>query len=284
MYRTLKCRSLRRIIEGRVGLSNFIRVMRAAFLAAILHDTGATHVDLPPEKITKKKESQRSRSNDSGTSEDTKPKPIFVLCVDELIKKGGMTHGSFVRTMQNISGRIRQPYLSGTLVDVSRSAFDPSFLLPEGFPNSFVRGSSSLYLRVGAYVDGGGPGDKSGAASNKLQVVVEPVIPNGGIAFGGPVTIRIVENGGQGQCNDYVKSIPNDGSRSDWGPIPLHGDPVTNPKEQNAANGGVESSSRKKNARSEKSNKKDAVRSPTAGGASTIGDDSAFSTVVTNYT
>ncbi len=255
VYRTLKCRSLRRIIEGRAGLSNFIRVIRAAFIAAILHDNGVTHVDLPAEKLSKKKELQRARSNSSANYDESKPKPVFVHCVDELVKKGGMTHGSFVRSIQNISGPIRQPYLSGTIIDVSRDAFDKSFLQPEGFPNSFVRGSSNLYLRVGTLVDSGNTADKQSAGgSNKLQVVVEPVIPNGGIAFGGPVTIRIVENGGQGQVNDYVKSIAMDGRRSDWGPLFLHGDPVTTSKQQNAANGLVESSTRKKNP--DKSSKK----------------------------
>ena len=281
VYRTLKCRSLRRIIEGRVGLSNFIRVIRAAFIAAILHDKGVTHVDMPVEKPTKKKDIQRQRSSESNNAkEDTKVKPIFVLCVDELIKKGGMTHGSFVRTLQNISGPIRHPYLSGTVVDVSRDAFEASFLQPEGFPNSFVRGPSSLFLRVGAYVDGGGPGDKQTAGgSNKLQLIAEPVIPNGGIAFGGPVTVRVVENGGQGQCNEYVKSIATDGSRTDWGPIFLHGEPVTTPKQQNAANGLVEPSSRKKNIPTDKTVKKKNERIETGSliAGSSIQDDSSFS-------
>ena len=282
IYRNFKCRSLRRIIQGRIGLSNFIRVIRAAFIGAILQDKGATNVDLPVEKPSKRG-LQRQRSDSitnsaDGKTDDVKPKPIFVLCVDELIKKGGMTHGSFTRTVQNISGPIRLPYLGGTLVDVSRDAYETSFLQPEGFPNSFVRGSSSLYLRVGAYVDSGHTGDKQSASgSNKLQMVIEPVIPNGGIAFGGPVTIRIVENGGQGQCNEYVKSIPTDGSRSDWGPIFLHGDPVTTTKQQNAANGLVDSSSRKKSAQSEKTNKK---RDSTETSASLLDsaamDDSSF--------
>ena len=274
VYRIVKCRSLRRIIEGRAGLSNFIRVVRAAFIAAILHDKGATNVELPPEKPSKKKDSQRSRSNSS--TEDTKFKPIFVHCVDELVKKGGMTHGSFVRTLQNISGPIRYPYLSGGLVDVSEDATETSFLQPEGFPNSYVRGSSGLYLRVGTLVDGGNPGDKQSTA-NKLQVFVEPVIPNGSIAFGGPVTIRVIENGGQGQCNEYVKSISTDGRRTDWGPIFLHGDPVTTPKQQNAANGLVQASSRKKNA--DKSNKKKNAAEPSRSllGTNTVQDDSSFS-------
>ena len=263
VYRTLKCRSLRRVIEGRAGLSNFIRVLRAAFIAGVLHDKGATRVDLPSDKLSKKKELQRARSNSIGTVEDNKPKPRFVHCVDEILKKGGMTHGSFVRSLQNISGPIRHPYLSGTLVDVSRDAFESSFLQPEGFPNSFVRGASSLYLRVGTLVDGSNPGDKQSAiGSNKLQVVVEPVIPNGGVAFGGPVTIRVIENGGQGQCNEYVKSIPVDGRRIDWGPIFLHGDPVTTPKQQNAANGLVESSTRKKNDKSGKKKDLDDTSTP----------------------
>ncbi len=282
VYRSLKCRSLRRIIQGRIGLSNFIRVIRAAFIAAILQDKGATNVSLPAEeKPPNKRGAQRQRSDSSGAAsntmvdhgdkiEDTKPpKPIFILCVDELIKKGGMTHGSLARTIQNISGPIRHPYLVGTIVDVSRDLYETTFLQPEGFPNSFVRGSSGMYLRVGAYVDSGSSGDKQSAqGSNKLQVVVEPVIPNGGIAFGGPVTIRVVENGGQGQCNEYVKSIASDGSRSDWGPIFLHGDPVTSIKQQNAANGLVQS---------KKSNKKKESSATSLLDSAAI-DDTSFTT------
>jgi hypothetical protein len=275
VYRTLKCKSLRRIIEGRAGLSNFIRVVRAAFIAAILDDKGEKSVDLR-EKSSTKKEAQLSKSVNSNVniSEDLRQKPSFVHSIDELVKRGGMTHGSFIRAMQNISGPIHYPYLSGSLVDVSRDACETSFLQPEGFPNSFVRGSSGLYLRVGTLVDTGNSGDKTGG-SNKLLTVSEPVIPNGGIAFGGPVTVRVIENGGQGQCNEYVKTISTDGRRTDWGPIFLHGDPVTSPKQQNAANGSVDSSSRKKNADKARK-KKDGVKSSAALLESRTTQDNSF--------
>ena len=120
---------------------------------------------------------------------------------------------------------------------------------PEGFPNSFVRGASSLYLRVGLHVEPAGASSDSGAVAQSqsatggvkgthLHVFAEPIVPEGGCAFGGPVTIRLIEN--EGQCREFVRSLRTDGSRSDWGPIFLHAQPVATAKQQTAASGAIE--------------------------------------------
>lgn len=45
----------------------------------------------------------------------------------------------------------------------------------------------------------------------------------------------MIEN--EGQCREFVKAIPEDGSRADWGPVFLHARPVTTAKQQQAASG-----------------------------------------------
>ena len=50
-----------------------------------------------------------------------------------------------------------------------------------------------------------------------LHCVVEPVIP--AIAFGGSVTLRVIEKGGQRR--EYKKAITQ--NRMDWGPILILG-------------------------------------------------------------
>lgn len=109
-----------------------------------------------------------------------------------------------------MSGPIHEAYLRGNMVDIGREHYDSRFerklVTPEGFPNSYVRGASGLYLRVGAHIEAadGSAGQSATAASQSaaavkgthLNVVTEPVIPEGASAFGGPVTIRVIENEG----------------------------------------------------------------------------------------
>ena len=236
VYRDLKVRALQKIIEGRCGPANFVRVIRAAFIASLLEDSGAKEVEMPKEK---KRKGLESKSKEM-LSSDQIQKPIFVICIDELIKKGGITHGSFIRSLKVLSGAIREPYLRGTLVDVSKESYGKVPSTPEGFPNSFVRGSSGLYLRVGTHIEPVMASESSTTKSSLLQVhiLAEPVIPSGGISFGGPVTVRIIEKGGT--VREFIKHIESDGSRSDWGPIFLHGEPVTTAKAQAAASGTAE--------------------------------------------
>lgn len=109
-----------------------------------------------------------------------------------------------------MSGPIHEAYLRGNLIDIERGSKNTSnerkVVAPEGFPNSYVRGSSGLYLRVGAHVEAAdGSSVQSTSAGSQsavsvkgiqLYIVAEPVIPLGGSAFGGPVTLRVIENEG----------------------------------------------------------------------------------------
>jgi hypothetical protein len=249
VYRSLKCDLLRRVVEGRAGVANFIRLVRAAFIASHLDDTGEKELKMPT--ITKKKKKPADGDGDAAAAKPKEvdpmlepPKPKFVVCVNELLKKKGLTHTLFTRALQNLAGRIREALLLGRLVDIEAEAIDPRtkrpFVDPEGFPNSYVRGASCLYLRVGVHVEmARESGNQTGPVGIQLQAYAEPLIPEGGIAYSGPVTFRIVEN--EGQFREYVKELTPDGSRRDWGTTILHAKPVTLPKAQTAASGSIES-------------------------------------------
>ena len=243
-YRAFKGDLVRRIVEGRAGIANFIRLARAAFVAAHLADMGHEELKYQTEKKAKPAESEK----EPGKDHVEKPKPRFIICVNEILKKKGLSHTLFTRALQNISGRVREAQLLGTLVDVERDLKDPRtghpFVDPEGFPNSYVRGASEVYLRVGVHVepakDAGGAGVLKGI---QLLSYAEPVVPEGGIAYGGPITIRVVEN--EGNFREFVKDLSPDGSRRDWGSVTLHAKPVTLPKAQTAASGTIESGNTK---------------------------------------
>ena len=268
-FRTLKCEALSQAISSRAGLENFIRFMRSCFIATMLIDVGETNLVLPELQSSSKKGNATSNSVDSNSAtskeeiktseEEIRPRyrPPFVLCVDDIILKGGVTHSLVTTCLRRLAGPIREPYLHGhshwSLIDISADVKDPKnrpLVEPEGFPNSYIRGSSSLYLRVGAHVEpAGGEGGQAGAQSSAtivkgihLHVYVEPVIPKGGISFAGPVTLRIVEN--EGQCCEYERKLTGDGRREEWGPIFLHAKTVTTAKQQNAASGGLDGASK----------------------------------------
>lgn len=249
-YRTLKCELLRRVVEGRAGVANFLRLVRAAFIASHLEDCGKKELkDEDWQKKPKQKrslEKSKSEEKDSASDQGQRMRPPFLLCVDELVKKHGLTHALFTRALRILSGPMREAHLRGTLVDVERETRMPGngrhYVEPESFPNSYVRGASEMYLRVGVHVE---PADASGLAVSGsapkgmvLQLLSEPVIPEGGIAFGGPITVRVIEN--EGQLREFVRSMSADGSRCDWGPIFLHAKPVTTTRQQNSASGGLE--------------------------------------------
>jgi hypothetical protein len=107
-----------------------------------------------------------------------------------------------------MSGPIHEAYLRGNLVDIERENNSrPEQLTPEGFPNSYVRGASGLFLRVGVHIEAAdgssaqsasaAPQSAASVKGTHLHVVAEPVILEGGSAFGGPVTLRVIENEGQ---------------------------------------------------------------------------------------
>ncbi|KAL3922866.1 MAG: hypothetical protein SGILL_001976 [Bacillariaceae sp.] len=247
-YRSLKGDVVRRVTEGRAGIANMIRLVRASFVAAHLDDMGHEELRYPPEKKPKSAENDQNAEKDGGKVNVAKPKPRFVICVNEILKKKGLSHTLFTRALQNLSGRVREAQLLGTLVDVERDSKDPrtnrQFVDPEGFPNSFVRGACSLYLRVGVHVEPSKDASGSGIAKGiQLHAYAEPIVPEGGIAYGGPVTLRVVEN--EGQFREFVKDLSPDCSRRDWGSVTLHAKPVTLPKAQTAASGIIESGSSK---------------------------------------
>ena len=263
-YRTLKCELLRRVVEGRAGVANFIRLVRAAFIASHLEDSGKKELKDEDwqKKPKQKKSSEKSKGEEKepATEQGQRMRPPFLLCVDELLKKHGLTHALFTRALRILAGPMREPHLRGTLVDVERETRMPGngrhYVEPESFPNSYVRGASEMYLRVGAHVE---PADASGLAvtgsapkGTVLQLLSEPVIPEGGIAFGGPITVRVIEN--EGQLREFVRSMKADGSRCDWGPIFLHAKPVTTTRQQNSASGGLEGGRGSKSSKSEDGN------------------------------
>ena len=252
-YRVLKSELLQRVVEGRAGIANCVRLIRAAFIAAHLEDSGKK--ELKDEdwqrKPKQKKTTEKAKADEKGhqaTDQGHKIRPPFLLCVDELLKKHGLTHALFTRALRILAGPMREPLLRGSLVDVERETRMPvngrHYVEPEGFPNSYVRGASELYLRVGAHVEPAGAGDATGVTPSGapkgtvLQLLAEPVIPEGAISYGGPITVRVVEN--EGQLREFARSMNVDGSRCDWGPIFLHAKPVTTAKQQNAASGGIE--------------------------------------------
>ena len=264
-YRALKGDLVRRVIEGRAGIANFVRLVRATFVAAHLADTGHHELKYPPDKKSKSSEQDKEKENEKDNIE--RPRPRFIVCVNEILKKRGLSHTLFTRALQNLCGRVREAQLLGTLVDAERNAKDPrtnrSYVDPEGFPNSFVRGASELYLRVGVHVEPAKDAGGSGVAKGiQLQTYAEPVIYEGGIAYGGPITFRVVEN--EGQFREFVKDLNIDGSRRDWGSLTLHARPVTLPKAQTAASGVLENEYRS-TMQSSDSNKDDpssALKSP----------------------
>ena len=249
-YRSLKSELLRRVVEGRAGIANFIRLIRAAFVASHLDDSGHQELKYPPEKNKTIAERGKDGSGDTKLQEKVGlegPKPRFIVCVNEILKKRGLTHTLFTRALQNLAGRVREAQLLGTLVDVERESTDPRtnfpFVDPEGFPNSYIRGASEIYLRVGVHVEPArdGPGGTGATKGIQMQSYAEPVIPVGGISHGGPITVRVVEN--EGSFREFVKEVATDGSRRDWGSLFLHAKPVTLPKAQTAASGIIESGS-----------------------------------------
>jgi len=251
VYRALKGEVLRRIVEGRAGVANFIRFVRAGFIAAHLEDVGQRKLnwdDQVDKKRKKEKEVPENSAKEVMRPSKERPsiRPSFVVCVDELMRKKGFTHNLWTRALRILAGPIREPNLRGTLVDVEREVKSTTtqrqFVEPEGFPNSFVRGASQLYLRVGAHVEqvGETAGNASGAGVKGIQLhlLSEPVIPEGGISFDGPITVRVVEN--EGQLREFVRTLSSDGSRCEWGPIFLHAKPVTTARQQTAASGAIE--------------------------------------------
>ncbi len=89
MYRATKALLLSRVYEGRCGVSQFTRVIRAAFIASFLRDVGLSQLKLP--------EDDKSEGLDSDL---VMMRPPFVVCVEEIIKKQAITHDIFTRALR----------------------------------------------------------------------------------------------------------------------------------------------------------------------------------------
>lgn len=188
VYQCFKTNAFRGIVEGRAGIANFVRLIRAAFIAAHLSDLGEKELKLPQRRSKKTDDSQKP-SGAEKVPEEEQPKPPFVVCVNEILNKKGLTHTLFTRALQNMCGRLREGFLAGTLVDVERMSIDPRtrqpFVDPEGFPNSFVRAASTMYCCVGVHVEPSRDSGTSAATKNvQVQLYAEPVVTRGGVAYG----------------------------------------------------------------------------------------------------
>jgi len=217
LYRTLKSEVFRRVTEGRATTANVVRAIRAAFVAAHLGDLGETKLRWDDKQSKKQKEGSDKKKADT-------KRPAFVTCVDNLLSKGGLSHTVFVGCLRLLAGERASVTLTGSQVDIARNVHSITtkkpFVDPEGYPNSYVRGASLPYLRVGTHVEATGT-DISGAGSagmkgTQLFIVVEPSIPDGGIAYNGTIMLRVVEN--EGQVREFRKDLIN-GARADWGPV-----------------------------------------------------------------
>lgn len=279
VYRCLKSDTFRGVVEGRAGVANFMRLVRAAVIASYLGDIGERELKLPKRKKKADVTIQANDVTEVAEQQDdvSQPSQPFVVCVNEILKKKGLTHTLFTRALQNLSGRTKEPQLLGTLVDVERHAEDPRtrrpFVDPEGFPNSYVRGASLLYSRVGVHVEATrdtSSQTQSVAKGIQMQAYAEPVITEGGIAYGGPITMRVVEN--EGSFREYVKDLAADGSRRDWGAIFLHAKPVTTTKAQTAASGAIENSNTSKDAAKLQNSKVSSLDAPAINNAFTDTD------------
>ena len=100
-YRTLKSEVFRQVLEGRAGVPNLIRLVRAAFIAAYLQDTGETELKIPRRR---KKGPELSSTADGSTlkpgDKPNEPEETafsthpFVVCVNEIVKKRTDSHNA----------------------------------------------------------------------------------------------------------------------------------------------------------------------------------------------
>lgn len=102
VYRAMKSEVFRGVVEGRAGVANFIRLVRAAFIAGHLDDIGEKEL-----KIKKRKKKSDITDGQPGKieeAEDVKQSAQpFVVCVNEILKKRGLTHTLFTRgTFSNV--------------------------------------------------------------------------------------------------------------------------------------------------------------------------------------
>ena len=109
MYREAKAWWVAKIAAARAGPENFMRTIRACFLAGALYSSHGWTC-LPPD-ITE------NSTGDSVT-------PRFLLIVDEFLKRGGISHILFTKSLRLLAGSSREVYLNGFLVDIGKEVLD----------------------------------------------------------------------------------------------------------------------------------------------------------------
>lgn len=90
MYRAVKTILLNRIYESRASVPHYTRVIRAAFTASFLKDSGVTQL------VLDQKNDNDLKDGDAALA----ARPPFVICVEEMLKKQGLTHAIFTRALR----------------------------------------------------------------------------------------------------------------------------------------------------------------------------------------
>lgn len=90
MYRAIKSILLGRVYEGRAGLSNVTRVVRAAFIASFLRDAGLSQLDLI----------EQDKGKSQGQQDISASRPLFAVCIDEIMKNQAISHEIFTRSLR----------------------------------------------------------------------------------------------------------------------------------------------------------------------------------------
>jgi hypothetical protein len=117
IYRECKAWWVAKISAARAGPDNLVRAIRACILAGALY-SGHGWTCLPQE-ITAK-----FNNDDDGDNDLASHIPRFLLVIDELLKRGGITHAVYTKSLRLLAGPSKEIYLSGSLVDISKEHFD----------------------------------------------------------------------------------------------------------------------------------------------------------------
>jgi hypothetical protein len=117
IYRECKAWWVAKISAARAGPDNLMRAIRASILAGALY-SGHGWTCLPQE-ITAK-----FNNDDDGDYDFASHIPRFLLVIDELLKRGGITHVVYTKSLRLLAGPSKEMYLSGSLVDISKEHLD----------------------------------------------------------------------------------------------------------------------------------------------------------------
>ena len=86
------------LVERRAGIANFVRLVRATFVAVHLADKGRTELKYPLERKTKPMDQEKGQDGEKDNME--RPKPRFIVCVNEILKKNGLSHTLFTHAVK----------------------------------------------------------------------------------------------------------------------------------------------------------------------------------------